>query len=225
MTELQKKKYNLKLENMYLPKLFKSENFELLKEIIKENSFSSLITYKERIISTKAMMQINELGDNFFIIETHINKVSPIAKKIEEGDEVLCDFLGAHTYISSSWYDHINVSTWNYEEIQIYGRVEIMSDKELYNHLKKLTDYFELPQKCPITTERMGAEFVEQEMKGALGLKIIPTEIKIKQKLSQNRDEVNFQRIINKLKESNSQMDNIISEKMDKLKGRKTTNR
>jgi transcriptional regulator len=203
---------------MHLPKLFKSENFELLKEIVNKNSFSSLIAFKQRIISTKAMMQMTELGGNNFIIETHISKANPIAKSIENGDEVLCDFLGAHTYISSSWYDHINVSTWNYEAVQIYGRVEFMSNKELYNHLKKITDCFELLQECPMTLERMGFEFVEKEMNGALGLKIIPTEIKIKQKLSQNRDEVNFKRIIEKLGQSSSEMENTISEKMKNLK-------
>ncbi|WP_140938643.1 FMN-binding negative transcriptional regulator [Sphingobacterium lumbrici] len=203
---------------MHFPKLFKSEDFNLLKEIIRENSFSSLITYKEKILSTKAMMQLNELGNDLFLIETHINRANPVARKIKEGDEVLCDFLGAHSYISSSWYDHINVSTWNYEEVQIYGLVEIMSDNELYNHLKKLTDFFELPQKCPMTLERMGTEFVEKEMRGALGIKIIPTDVKVKRKLSQNRDEVNYQRIIENLNESNFQMDKIMAKKMTDLK-------
>lgn len=203
---------------MHLPKLFKSENFELLKEIIRENSFSSLITYKERIVSTKAMMQMNELGNNHFFIETHINRANPVARKMEEGDEVLCDFLGAHAYISSSWYDHVNVSTWNYEEVQIYGRIELMTEEELYKHLKKITAFFEAPQKCPMTIERMGKEFVEKEMKGALGIKIIPTEIKIKQKLSQNRDEINQQRIIENLNKSDYPMDKIIAKKMAEIK-------
>jgi transcriptional regulator len=203
---------------MLFPKLFRSEDFNLLKEIIKENAFSSLISYKSKITSTKAMMQLKELDNDLFIIETHINRANPVAKKIEVGDEVLCDFLGAHSYISSSWYDHTNVSTWNYEEVQIYGLVEIMSDDELYNHLKKLTDFFELPQKCPMTLERMGKEFVEKEMKGALGIKIIPTDVKIKRKLSQNRDEANIHRIIENLNESNFPMDKIIAKKMTDLK-------
>lgn len=203
---------------MHLPKFFKSEDFNLLKEIIRENSFSSLITYKEKILSTKAMMQLNELENDLFLIETHINRANPVARKIKEGDEVLCDFLGAHTYISSSWYDDINVSTWNYEEVQIYGLVEIMTDNELYNHLKKLTDFFEQPQKCPMTLKLMGTEFVEKEMKGALGIKIIPTDIKIKRKLSQNRDEVNYQRIIQRLNESYFPTDKIIAKKMTALK-------
>jgi transcriptional regulator len=142
---------------MLLPRLFKSEDFELLKEIIEENSFSNLIIHKDRIISTKAMMLVNGIEKDDFFIETHLNRANPVARNIKKIDkEVLCDFTGAHTYISSSWYDHINVSTWNYEAVQIYGTVEIMSDDELYNHLKKLTDKYEPSQKCPMTVEKNG---------------------------------------------------------------------
>ncbi len=203
---------------MHLPKLFKSESFDLLKQIVRENAFASLISYNERIISTKAMMQLNDLGNEQFKIETHINKVNPLAKNLVNGAEVLCDFLGAHTYISSSWYNHVNVSTWNYEAVQIYGKVEIMTDDELYKHLKSLTDFYEGAQKCPMNLEKMGEEFVLKEMKGALGLNIIPTEIKIKQKLSQNRDEVNQQLIIKNLNESTAEMDIAIAQRMSKLK-------
>jgi transcriptional regulator len=202
---------------MLLPRIFKSEDFELLKEIIEENSFSNLIINKDRIISTKAMMLVNGIEKDNFFIETHLHRANPVARNIKKvAQEVLCDFTGAHAYISSSWYDHINVSTWNYEAVQIYGNVEIMSDDELYNHVKKLTDKYEPSQKCPMTVEKMGKEYVEKEMKGAIGIKIIPAEIKIKQKLSQNKNETNLINIINNLVESDYHMDKIMAQKMKK---------
>lgn len=69
-----------------------------------------------------------------------------------------------------------------------------------------------------MTIERMGKEFVEKEIKGALGIKIIPTEIKIKQKLSQNRDQINQQRIIENLNKTDYPMDKIIAKKMAEMK-------
>ena len=203
---------------MYLPKLFKSEDYQLLKEIISENSFSSLITFNQRIRSTKAMFLLCGHTNNNFHLETHISKANPIAKNIEKDDEVLCDFLGAHTYISSSWYDHINVSTWNYEAVQVYGHVEYMSDEELYNHLSALTQKFEGTQKCPVTIEKMGQDYIEKEMKGALGIKILPSEVSIKQKLSQNRDDKNYYNIIQNLEQSEGMMDQIIAYKMKVLR-------
>lgn len=181
---------------MFIPKLYKSEDYNLMKEIIRENSFALLISSVDKICATHSMMMLNEDDPENIYIETHISRANPQAKTLTNGDEVLCDFLGAHTYISSSWYDHINVSTWNYEAVQIYGKVELMNHDELYQHLDKLTSKYESFQQCPMMVKDMGKEFVEKEMKGAFGLKIFPTEIFIKQKLSQNRKEDDFENII-----------------------------
>ncbi|MBD3904586.1 FMN-binding negative transcriptional regulator [Chryseobacterium sp. Ch-15] len=201
---------------MFIPKLYKSEDYNLMKEIIRENSFALLISSVDKIRATHSMMMLNEDDPENIYIETHISRANPQAKTLTDGDEVLCDFLGAHTYISSSWYDHINVSTWNYEAVQIYGKVELMNSDELYQHLDKLTSKYEQTQQCPMMIKDMGKEFIEKEMKGAFGLKIIPTEIFIKQKLSQNRKENDFQNIILNL-EKGDENGKRIGEKMNLL--------
>lgn len=202
---------------MFIPKLYKSEDYELMKEIIKENSFALLISSLDKIRATHAMMMLNEDDPENIYIESHFSRANPQAKTLKDGDEVLCDFLGAHTYISSSWYEQVNVSTWNYEAVQIYGKVELMNQEELYNHLEKLTSKYETFQKCPMFVDKMGREFVEKEMKGAFGIKIIPTEIFIKQKLSQNRKEADFQNIISNL-ENSDENGKKIAEKMKLIK-------
>ncbi|MCD0456772.1 FMN-binding negative transcriptional regulator [Chryseobacterium sp. LC2016-27] len=202
---------------MFIPKLYKSEDYNLIKEIIRENSFALLISSVDKIRATHSMMMLNEDDPENIYIETHISRANPQAKTLTNGDEVLCDFLGAHTYISSSWYDHINVSTWNYEAVQIYGKVELMTQEELYDHLEKLTYKYENFQQCPMMMKDMGKEFVEKEMKGAFGLKIFPTEIFIKQKLSQNRKENDFQSIISNL-ENGDENGRQIATKMKQLK-------
>lgn len=202
---------------MFIPKLYKSEDYNLMKEIIRENSFALLISSVDKIRATHSMMMLNEDNRENIYIETHISRANPQAKTLTNGDEVLCDFLGAHTYISSSWYDHINVSTWNYEAVQIYGKVELMNHDELYQHLDKLTSKYEKFQQCPMMMNDMGKEFVEKEMKGAFGLKIIPTEIFIKQKLSQNRKEDDFENIILNL-ENGDENGRQVAAKMKQLK-------
>ncbi|MDR3025611.1 FMN-binding negative transcriptional regulator [Chryseobacterium sp.] len=202
---------------MFIPKLYRSEDYNLMREIIKENSFALLISSVDKIRATHAMMMLNEDDPENAYIETHISRANPQAKTLKNGDEVLCDFLGAHTYISSSWYDHINVSTWNYEAVQIYGKIELMNHDELYAHLDKLTSKYEKFQQCPMMVKDMGKEFVEKEMKGAFGIKIIPDEIFIKQKLSQNRKEADYENIINHLENSDDNARKI-AEKMKVIK-------
>ena len=201
---------------MYIPKIYKSEDQKLMKEIIRENSFALLISDKEKLAATHAMFLLNENGGNFYL-ETHISKANFQAKVLKDGDEVLCDFLGAHSYISSSWYNHQNVSTWNYEAVQIRGIVKLMNDEELYEHLRKLTFKYENTQKCPMFVENMGADLVKKEMKGAFGINIHPTEIFIANKLSQNRKEEDFKNIIKELEQSSDENSKNIAEKMRTL--------
>ena len=200
---------------MYIPKIYKSEDQELMKEIIREHSFALLISDKEKLAATHAMFLLNENGGNFYL-ETHISKANFQAKVLKDGDEVLCDFLGAHSYISSSWYNHQNVSTWNYEAVQVRGKVKLMNDDELYEHLRKLTFKYEKVQKCPMLVENMGDDYVRKEMKGAFGINIFPTEIYVASKLSQNRNEANAERIISNLIEADDSDSKKIAEKMKK---------
>ncbi|MDE5439294.1 FMN-binding negative transcriptional regulator [Elizabethkingia meningoseptica] len=201
---------------MHIPKIYKSEDFALLKEIISKHSFGLLISDKEKLFATHSMFLMNGKQDDFFL-ETHISKANFQAKALKNGDHVLCDFLGAHTYISSSWYDHTNVSTWNYEAVQVRGTVHLMTDEELYHHLEKLTEKYEKYQQCPMFVKNMGDEFVRKEMKGAFGIKIIPDEVFIKSKLSQNRNEENLERIIGKLQAQDDQDAQIIAKKMQQV--------
>lgn len=201
---------------MYIPNIYKSEDQDLLRKIISENGFALLISDKDKLAATHSMFLLNENGGDFYL-ETHISKANFQAKVLKDGDEVLCDFLGAHSYISSSWYNHQNVSTWNYEAVQIRGKVKLMNDDELYEHLRKLTFKYEKPQKCPMLVENMDDEYVKNEMKGAFGIHIFPTEIFIVNKLSQNRNESDFRNIIKELEQSSDENSKNIAEKMRTL--------
>ncbi|TXF77282.1 FMN-binding negative transcriptional regulator [Chryseobacterium sp.] len=201
---------------MYIPKIYKSEDLTLMKEIISENGFALLISNEEKLAATHSMFLLNETADGFYL-ETHISKANFQAKFLKDGDNVLCDFLGAHSYISSSWYDHKNVSTWNYEAVQIRGKVRLMNDGELYRHLEKLTSKYEKIQKCPMLVANMGTEYVREQMQGAFGINIIPEEVHIVSKLSQNRDEKNKESIISNLKETGNPHSIKIAEKMQNI--------
>lgn len=92
-----------------------------------------------------------------------------------------------------------------------------MNHNELYAHLDKLTSKYESFQQCPMMVKDMGREFVEKEMKGAFGIKILPTEIFTKQKLSQNRKETDYNNIISQLEQSDDNARKI-AEKMKLIK-------
>jgi len=114
--------------------------------------------------------------------------------------EVLCIFQGPHSYISSSWYDHENVPTWNYMAVHVYGTIKIMEGEELMASLKELTNKYEVHSQKPVTVEGMSKTYVEKQMRGIVGISIKITSIEASFKLSQNRDDKNHEEIVNQLK-------------------------
>ncbi len=203
---------------MFIPKIFRSNDLDLMREIISRSGFSMVISTKEKLRATHTMMMLNEEDFENPVVEVHMSNANPQAKVLQDGDDVLLDFMGANTYISSSWYNHINASTWDYEAVQIYGKVKVMNHDQLYKHLDQLTSRYERNQKCPMMVEKMGSEFVEKEMKGAFGFFVIPTEIHIAQKLSQNRNDEDYQNIIKNLEDSSDAAAHEIAKKMEHLR-------
>ena len=203
---------------MFIPKIFRSNDLDLMREIISRSGFSMVISTKEKLRATHTMMMLNEEDFENPVVEVHMSNANPQAKVLQDGDDVLLDFMGANTYISSSWYNHINASTWDYEAVQIYGKVKVMNHDQLYKHLDQLTSRYERNQKCPMMVEKMGSEFVEKEMKGAFGFFVIPTEIHIAQNLSQNRNDEDYQNIIKNLEDSSDAAAHEIAKKMEHLR-------
>jgi transcriptional regulator len=134
--------------------------------------------------------------NNNDMLTGHISKANPQWKEFEKSGDVLAIFPGPHAYISSSWYDHENVPTWNYLAVHVYGTIHIIEGEELKMQLAAMVDKYESLMPHPVSVENMSKGYVEKEMKGIVGFNISISEIQAAQKLSQNRDEKNYDRII-----------------------------
>jgi transcriptional regulator len=146
----------------------------------------------------------------------HVSRGNKASKNFTEHAEVLCVFQGPHTYISSSWYDHENVSTWNYLAAQVRGIIQVLSREELLSSLKDLTSKYEKNSEKPATVESMDPKYVEKEMKGIVGFKIVIKHVEASFKLSQNRDAKNHTHIMKKLEERGDAQSLEIMEAMKK---------
>ena len=112
---------------------------------------------------------------------------------------MLAIFQGVHTYVSSSWYDHENVPSWNYEAVHVYGKVRTLSDEELLEALRQLTNKYEKDSVHPVSVDTMSPKFLHTEMRGTIGFEIAIERMEASFKLSQNRDEKNHRNIISEL--------------------------
>ncbi|MCY8929347.1 FMN-binding negative transcriptional regulator [Bacillus subtilis] len=193
---------------MYIPKYYKVTNINEIWDFVKENSFGTIVTTRKgKPIATHLPLQLVQEGDTYFITG-HIAYGNPQWRTFETSEDVLVMFQGPHAYISSSWYKQENVPTWNYQAVHVYGTASILNEEELKQDLTSLLQKYEKHRENPVLWDRLSPQLLEQELKGIVGFKIRVQEIQAANKLSQNRNEEDYQNIVNKLyeeKDINSQ--------------------
>ena len=185
-----------------IPKLYKNENQEDIQNFIHQNGFGILVNQTNGKLWATHIPLVLEEKNGKQILVGHVSRENPQAESFKTNDDVLAIFSGVHTYISSSWYDHENVPTWNYLAVHVYGKVKIHSLEETIEALKRLVDKYEAKSEKPVRIEDLSKKTMLQA-KGIVSFEIEITAIEAKKKLSQNRDDKNYQNIILKLENSN----------------------
>jgi transcriptional regulator len=198
---------------MYIHKLYREENREKILEFLRQNDFAALVGYDgERPVASHLLMEIVEEGQNLFV-NGHMSKANSLWKILEKNSEVLVIFQGPHTYISPTWYDHVNVPTWNYQSVHLYGKPQIITDHdEAYGLLKRLIERHEA--NSPYKLENLPQDFVKKEMKGIIAFEINVTRLEANYKLSQNRDDKNYRSIVAHLEERTDDLSRGVAEAM-----------
>lgn len=184
---------------MFIPKYFKVTDYDEIIDFVNENSFGTLVTIKDRKpIATHIPLELSKVGDDYYITG-HMAYGNPQWRTFDTGEEVLIMFQGPHAYISSSWYEHENVPTWNYQSVHVYGNASIMEKEELIQDLTSLLEKYEKHRKNPILWDNLSPQFLETQLKGIVGFKIKISEMQAAYKLSQNRNDEDYQNIIAQL--------------------------
>ncbi len=207
---------------IYIPKYFKVTNVDEIREFVQMNSFGTLITTKKgKPIATHLPLQLMK-EENAFYITGHMAYGNPQWRTFETCDDVLVTFQGPHSYISSSWYEQENVPTWNYQAVHVYGKAHILDEEELKQDLTRLLQKYEKHRENPVLWDKLSPQLLETQLKGIVGFKIKVQEIQAANKLSQNRNEEDYQNIVNKLYEekdlNSQQMAQLMERKLKKDK-------
>jgi transcriptional regulator len=185
---------------MFIAKDNRNTDINEIRDFIKANSFAILITQQAgRSLATHIPLELDTDKDGKDVLNGHLSRGNEQWKGFETNPKVLAIFLGPNAYISSSWYDHENVPTWNYIAVHIYGKVRVVEGEELLAFLKKQVDKHEKLSAHPVSVENMSKAYVETEMKGIVGFQIKIDEVQASYKLSQNRDAKNHENIIREL--------------------------
>jgi transcriptional regulator len=184
---------------VYIPDIYINEKRSEILRFIEENSFAILVNQSNsKINAIHIPLFIEKSNDNQLVLSGHISKLNPQCENFVENGTVLVIFSGAHSYISSSWYDYEEVPTWNYLAIHVEGKIEILNKEQTLLHLENLGNKYEKNSENPISTKSLSEKTMRQS-NGILAFNIIVSNIDAVKKLSQNKSENNKKSIISQL--------------------------
>jgi len=194
---------------MYIPKHFREESWPEIRKVMDQNSFAILVSCGEGApVATHVPVRLVEPAPGKFVLQGHMSRGNPHWRLFESGNRVLAIFAGPHSYVSPRWYNHVNVPTWNYMAVHVYGKPRLVGDSgELHELIKGLVDVYEghVEAEWRYTVEGLPADYLASQMKGIVGFEISVDEVQASFKLSQNRNQEDYENVIVELGKSENQ--------------------
>jgi transcriptional regulator len=118
------------------------------------------------------------------------------------GAQALAIVHGPQAYISPGWYESKMrhgrvVPTWNYEAVHLTGSVAFHHDPEwLRAFVTRLTSSHESGRERPWAVTDAPPEYIDGQLRAIVGVELTVTSVEAKQKLSQNRSELDREGVV-----------------------------
>tara|TARA_R100001369_G_scaffold29172_4_gene52727 strand:+ start:217144 stop:217752 length:609 start_codon:yes stop_codon:yes gene_type:complete len=170
---------------MYQPKKYKKQDPKYLFEFIKQHPFASFILQGERLLATHIPVLI-EGNSQKFRLYSHIANHNEQLQYLKNETEALLIFQGAHAYVSSSWYQEKDISTWDYSVVHINIKVKLQTREELETSLENLVHRFEKNQTRPLYYKDIPKKMLEEHLPLITGFWAEPFKIEGVAKLHQS---------------------------------------
>src|SRR5277367_6698621 len=114
---------------MYIPAFNRVSDTAKINEFVHANSFATLVTHGPEGPFASHLPFVYEESEGGGLLRCHMARANEQWRHIEANPEMLCIFLGPHSYISPSWYvAKVAVPTWNYAAVHIRGTAKVEDD-------------------------------------------------------------------------------------------------
>lgn len=142
------------------------------------------------------------------------------ADRAGQGVPALAVALGPEAYVSPSWYaskaEHARVvPTWNYSAVEFRGRVRTHHDAEwLLDAVTILSDLHEQRRAEPWAVTDAPEKFVTGQLRAIVGIEFVIEAVTGKDKLSQNKNDADFQGVLAGLHAEGARREHDVAEAM-----------
>ena len=188
---------------MYIPAHFREGEIAALHEMMRQNSFATLVTVVENVPFATHLPILLDAETLPGILRGHVARANPQWQHFESGGEALVIFSGPHAYISPQWYKtQPSVPTWNYTAVHAYGSPRIVTGEALRKSLFDLTAFYEAGLPASWNPAELPDDYLEKMTRALVGFEMPISRLEGKSKLSQNRSETDRQQVIAALESS-----------------------
>ena len=174
---------------MYSPKAFQQDDPDLLKEIVRDHGFATLVTPDNDAKSGFAITHLPLLLRGQDRLIGHMARVNRHWRHLDEDKISTAIFQGPHGYVSPTWYGEAGyVPTWNYIAVHVTGTIRLFETAdEMREMLERLTDQYEQGLTTRWRPQDIGEDKIQALMRGIVGFEMKIETWQGKFKLSQNK--------------------------------------
>jgi transcriptional regulator len=181
---------------MYVPSHFAETRVSEIRRIIETHPLGAMITCGAHGLDADQIpFQLKAFDGEKGILQAHIARANPLWRETPQDSDALVIFRGADSYVSPNWYPskkttHNVVPTWNYQVVNVYGRVRFFEDrKSLLAIIGRLTMAHEERTEGPDAWRMADAprDFMEAMLREIIGIEVSFSRVVAKSKLGQNR--------------------------------------
>jgi transcriptional regulator len=200
---------------MYIPRKFALTD-EQTAAALASAEFAQLVSHDSAGLLVTPLPRMYDKAAHSLI--GHVSRANPHWHA--DGAESVAIFAGPHTYISPGFYETKTetgkvVPTWNYEILNVYGRLVIHDDPDwLLDLVTKLTNRHEADRPQPWQVTDAPAEFTQSQLRGIVGIEIVIAKVEGKAKMSQNQPDRNRAGVIAGLRASADARDQVVAERV-----------
>ena len=188
---------------MYVPEAFAVDDPAETDALLAQAGLAVLATHGPQGLFASHLPFVHDAKAGLLI--GHLAQANPHPAQAPDGTQALAVFTGPDAYVSPNWYpskaEHgRTVPTWNYEAVQVTGRLTWFSDRDrLVGVIDALTQRFEAGFAQPWRIDDLPPGYLDRLLPAIIGVEIRVERVTAKRKLSQNRTPADFQGVIDGL--------------------------
>ncbi len=192
---------------MYLPAQFEETRSEVLRALMSEHPFATLVAQgAEGLTANHLPLHLAPEIGPFGALQGHVARANPVWQQAAD-TEVLVIFHGPQTYVTPSWYETKRehgkaVPTWNYVVVHARGQLRAIDDPVwLRQQLETLVARHEDGFAEPWEIDDAPPDYIDKMLAAIVGIEIVISELKGKWKISQNQPPANRAGVVAGLRE------------------------